>query len=317
MPEYASKYYDPQKAHQYYMSNRHLKGYANRYGGSRGSGTSAASTPGFLSDSKRAAAITKQHNKSLTKQIAKIRGNTAASDSISSQKEALRLKSAREISNIQGQIKDIQDSLKNMSREDRKANKDSVKKKIRALRDQIKGIRSMQESTLGSLSDQQHRSSLDKQDAIQRLRQQTKGGSTAGFNKKGMETARYVKQQMAIERDGLTRKTNKALDKKMLGSVKKFVSQINAARKNGESISNDDILRQLNSMASRVSRAKRDISRQNKAEYQQHYRNEVDKIRQDDSMFSYWDKRAKNEKRYAKKQKFKAKLKAIRDSHKK
>lgn len=40
---YASKYYDPQKAHDYYMKNRQLKGYANRYGGARGDGTSAAS----------------------------------------------------------------------------------------------------------------------------------------------------------------------------------------------------------------------------------------------------------------------------------
>ena len=40
---YASKYYDPKKAHDYYMRNRELKGYENRYGGARGDGTSAAS----------------------------------------------------------------------------------------------------------------------------------------------------------------------------------------------------------------------------------------------------------------------------------
>lgn len=41
---YASKYYDPQKAHEYYMKNRELKGYADRYGGWRGDGTSGASS---------------------------------------------------------------------------------------------------------------------------------------------------------------------------------------------------------------------------------------------------------------------------------
>ena len=40
---YSSPYYDPAKAHEYYMRNRQLKGYANRYGGARGNGTSAAS----------------------------------------------------------------------------------------------------------------------------------------------------------------------------------------------------------------------------------------------------------------------------------
>ena len=41
---YKSKYYDPEKAHEYYMKTRELKGYEDRYGGSRGDGTSAAST---------------------------------------------------------------------------------------------------------------------------------------------------------------------------------------------------------------------------------------------------------------------------------
>ena len=41
---YASKYYDPQKAHEYYMRTRELKGYEDRYGGSRGDGTSYASS---------------------------------------------------------------------------------------------------------------------------------------------------------------------------------------------------------------------------------------------------------------------------------
>ncbi len=40
---YASKYYDPVKAHEYYEKTKVLKGYENRYGGSRGNGTSAAS----------------------------------------------------------------------------------------------------------------------------------------------------------------------------------------------------------------------------------------------------------------------------------
>lgn len=50
---YASKYYDSNKAHEYYMRHRQLKGYANRYGGSRGNGTSAASTAGYMSEYRR------------------------------------------------------------------------------------------------------------------------------------------------------------------------------------------------------------------------------------------------------------------------
>lgn len=42
--DYTSKYYDPSKAHEYYERTKVLKGYENRYGGSRGNGTSAASS---------------------------------------------------------------------------------------------------------------------------------------------------------------------------------------------------------------------------------------------------------------------------------
>lgn len=45
---YANKYYDPDKAHAYYMKNRELKGYEDRYGGWRGNGTSGASISGSL-----------------------------------------------------------------------------------------------------------------------------------------------------------------------------------------------------------------------------------------------------------------------------
>ena len=55
MSTYKSKYYDPDKAHEYYLKTRKLKGYENRYGGSRGDGTSAASTSGYLSDSQKKA----------------------------------------------------------------------------------------------------------------------------------------------------------------------------------------------------------------------------------------------------------------------
>lgn len=48
---YANKYYDPDKAHAYYMKNRELKGYEDRYGGWRGNGASGASISGSLGGS--------------------------------------------------------------------------------------------------------------------------------------------------------------------------------------------------------------------------------------------------------------------------
>ena len=48
MPQYSNPYYDSDKAHEYYLRVRELKGYEDRYGGHRGFGTSAANDPALF-----------------------------------------------------------------------------------------------------------------------------------------------------------------------------------------------------------------------------------------------------------------------------
>ena len=62
MAEYYSKYYNPDKAHEYYLRIRELKGYEDRYGGHRGFGTSAASNPGLFANIEKE--LTKDKTKS-------------------------------------------------------------------------------------------------------------------------------------------------------------------------------------------------------------------------------------------------------------
>jgi len=314
---YNKKYYDANKAHQYYLRHRQLKGYANRYGGSRGNGTSAASTPGFLSDSKKQSEIVSSHNKSISKQISKLSSDTSTNESASTDKSGIRIQTAKKISGIQKRIGDLRESLKKMSTEDRKNNKETIQKQIDQLRGQIKAVREEQRSALESVSDTAHASNLARRDAIQRLRQQTKGGSTSGFNKKGKQAAARIKEQLNAERDTLTRKTNHNLDRKMLGGVKRLASQISKYRQDGGSYSNDDLLKQINAMASRTNRAKTNVARSNKTEFTQHYKNSVDKLRTDDSNFAYWDKRKKAERKRAKQKKLKAKIRKIMNRYKK
>ncbi|MBO7453333.1 MAG: phage portal protein, partial [Clostridiales bacterium] len=51
---YASEYYDPQKAHEYYEEHKQLKGYENRYGGSR------ASTKGLNEKGREVARVVRE-----------------------------------------------------------------------------------------------------------------------------------------------------------------------------------------------------------------------------------------------------------------
>ena len=309
---YKSKYYDPEKAHEYYMKTRELKGYEDRYGGSRGDGTSAASTSGYLSDSKRKELKAQEHNSRIQNKIDKINSNTSSVDKIDDDIAGNKVHAAQQIADVKNKIAKLRDSLRGMSAEDRKANRGEINKQIEELRKNIKTIRYKQEKIRDRLLQKKHNATLSKKDEAQRLKQQIKGGSTSGFNKKGKAAAAYIKNQMEDERKKLIKKTNNALDKQMLGNVKAFANHIKKLRASGQGYDNNKILGQITSMTRRVSVAKRNISQRSKDDYRQYYKNEIDKLRSDDSMFSYWDKRKKSEKKYAKSQKLKARLRRIK-----
>ena len=81
---YSSKYYDPQKAHDYYMKNRQLKGYENRYGGARGDGTSAASGMPVPAEKKTTISTTSTTKKSSSSSNAEYKEVTVSGPALSS-----------------------------------------------------------------------------------------------------------------------------------------------------------------------------------------------------------------------------------------
>lgn len=258
---YASKYYDPVKAHEYYMRTRELKGYENRYGGSRGDGTSAASGGMSRNSStvaKSTAQKTREYNQGLQKQM-----------------QSIKSQSSSEIDSINSQIQDLRNQLNRMSPEDRKFNRESINAQIKALRNDIQGIRDYQA------------------DSIQALREQQRGGSTAGFNQKGREAAEYIKKQMETEREELTKKTNKELDTKMIDEVKRLKADIDAMRASGRGFSRKQLLSRITGLTKKTKREKNKMLAKHKSEYTQKYKDEIDKLRQDKSMYTYYDNRAK------------------------
>lgn len=245
---YASKYYDPKKAHEYYMRTRELKGYEDRYGGSRGDGTSAASNGGVPIESKKTEAQKRSE--------ANASHNQGLKDKISANQAAAKAK-----------IQALRDQLENMSKEDRKANRESIMEQIDALREQ-------------------------SQDEIQSLREQTKGGHTSGFNEKGKEAAAYIKNQMEKERDEVIKKTNKDCDNEMLASVERLAADIKAMRESGSGFSHKQFAARIKAMLGETKKKKIRAKRKHTANYKQKYKDEIDKLRSDKSMYSYYDKKA-------------------------
>lgn len=261
---YSSKYYDPQKAHEYYMKTRELKGYENRYGGSRGDGTSAASTPGYLSDS------IKQLQNSVPDTISSQLTNN---QNIQKQIRDLQQQLSQHINNTRVNTESLINELNSMSPEDRNANRNYYQELIEHNRQDLENVRN-------SISDQ-----------IQRLQQNTTGGSTSGFNQKGMEAAMYIKKQMEEERDDIIKKTNKDTDDNMLNDVKKLAADIKAMRDSGRGFSHKEFASRIKILLGEAKKSKIKAKKKYIREYIQKYKDEIDKLRRDDSMFSYWDKR--------------------------
>ncbi len=244
---YASKYYDPVKAHEYYERTKVLIGYKDRYGGSRGDGTSAASGGATkISKAKQRSQSDKEHNQGISQAIADKRAN------------------------MKSQIQELRDRLNGMSKEDRKANRESIQAEIKALRDQ-------------------------NADEIQELREQTKGGSTSGFNETGHAAAAYIKDQMEKERDAVIKKANKDADNEMLSDVKKLAADIKAMRQSGRGYSHKQFSSKIKAMLGKTKKAKIKSKRKHTEDYKQRYKDEIDKLRKDKSMYSYYDRKRERE----------------------
>ena len=189
---YASKYYDPVKAHEYYMRTRELKGYENRYGGSRGNGTSAASG-------------------GTVRKVVPSNGSSNVPQS----------------------------------------------------------FRARTSSTV----------------------------STSGLNQKGKEAAAYIKSQMEKDREKLTKKTNEEIDRQMLADVKKLQADIAAIRSSGRGFSRQQLLNRISVLTQRVKTTKSKTLAKHKEEYVKKYRDEIEKLRTDSSMYLYSDMKRKKSSR--------------------
>lgn len=319
---YASPYYDPVKAHEYYMRTRELKGYANRYGGSRGDGTSNASS-GYVSDyAKYKSKVSgygqvqrdnSGHNNQIQNDIKSSKARTASEVSsvkarISRAKEEAKAKQAgwsSQIKQIQDQIRQMSNELKLMTPEQRKANKAQYSEAQKSLRENIKGLRNAitaskdaTRDTVDRLNDEIHGINRAGQDEQQRLRQNTKGGSTAGFNQKGKEAAAYIKDSIEKEKKEHISKTNKEIDQKMLNQATAIADRIKRMRDNGEPVPRGKFKVQIDRLLNSARQMKNASSVQARESFQKKYQDEIDKLRQDTSMFTYYDNRELSEQKW-------------------
>lgn len=291
MPAYSSQYYDPNKAHDYYMKNRELKGYENRYGGSRGSYNTAHKSAN-QNDSYTNEA--NEHNTQLKKDLAY--SNAAHKSSVVELKtdfdEYMKDESDR-ISEMKESISALKNFIQNMTEEERRfKGSEPFRDRIFELQQEIRDIRSTRDARRKALQDSIADIKQAQADEQQRIRQRTKGGSTSGFNQKGKEAAEYIKIQMETERDEVVSKINKETDDKMLSRVSRLKDQINKARSKGQNYSSKQFLAKVNSLLSETKKTKISNTNKHKEAYKTKYKKEIDKLRSDDSMFSYWDKRA-------------------------
>lgn len=126
LAHYASPYYDPQKAHEYYMKNRELK--------------SRSSTAKLNDEGKNAAKYVKEQLTTERKQKVQSHKDTTNSqiDTLSDQKKS-NIESNKAV--MQGEIDSLRTMLQSMSKEDKAQNKERIYTQIASLREKNKMAR--------------------------------------------------------------------------------------------------------------------------------------------------------------------------------
>lgn len=252
---YANKYYDPEKAHEYYMRTRKLKGYANRYGGARGDGTSAASSGSVI-----------LKNTDADK-------NRANKDRISNAKQEIKTKSDNRISALNSEITSLKAKLSAMSKEDRRKNADAISSYTESLRRQIQDIRNA--ST----------------DQISALNRESRSGTTSGFTDSAKKSVELLKASIEGELKSSAKKTNKKIDDDMLEEVKRFYQDVRALRENGMGYSKKALLSKIQGYRNRASSAKATAWKNAKDKASQDYTDAINKMRKDEKNFKSYESR--------------------------
>ena len=132
---YSSEYYDPQKAHEYYEAHKELKGYANRYGGSR-----KTSTAGLNEKGREVAAVVKDRimaNKQYKADKLREDSNTMKAKS-RGEREAIVKELKSELSS---EISRLKSQLENMNPAQRKHAKIKIGVQVENLRKEADELR--------------------------------------------------------------------------------------------------------------------------------------------------------------------------------
>ena len=160
---YASPYYDPVKAHEYYMQHRELKGKRAK-----------TSTAALNETGKAAAGSVKQSLQAEKKE--KIKQHTETMNS--------KIKALRERLN----------ALSPSERKNQKADIEAAIKQLRAANETFK-------KQLGLEYDSKYEEELQNIKSDESMRQETDRKSTAGLNEEGKEEAKKAKEEIEAKKE--------------------------------------------------------------------------------------------------------------------
>ncbi|MBO4703968.1 MAG: phage portal protein [Bacilli bacterium] len=131
---YSSKYYDPVKAHEYYEEHKTLKGYENRYGGSR------ASTKGLNEKGREVAKIVKEKITANRKSA-----NETLREQANSEKDRNRAEHKQKVTDMSSTLKDniadLKAQLHNMNDAQKKHAKIKIRAEVERLREEANKLR--------------------------------------------------------------------------------------------------------------------------------------------------------------------------------
>lgn len=159
---YASPYYDPVKAHEYYMEHRELKGRKKK-----------TNTIDLNETGKTAAKVVKENlNKEKKEKAKRITEETSA------------------------KVKALRSLLSGLTKEQKEARRPAIEAAIAQLREQSSAAK----EALGIEYENKYADEMGKIKEDSSMKREFKRGSTIGLNEEGKEAARQVKEKLTEER---------------------------------------------------------------------------------------------------------------------
>ena len=140
----------------------------------------------------------------------------------------------------------------------------------------------------------EYKSKRAESDKAQSERENAEDGRTGGFNEKGKQAAKHLREKIAAEKKETIERLNKQLDDKMSNRVAAIRRQI----ENNPNLNKELYLSKARSLLGDLKKEKSKMIKSAQKEFKNKYTREINSLKKDKSNWSYYDRKTEQDARH-------------------